>query len=194
MQSSRQYKSRNNILANRNNAGRDFECVSNAQEIHHDSTKVQSPVVVADGSETIHLPNTPLPSRNTASSTAHYLHRQLSQVFILSEKLHSTISQFDQLRGVRFQDAINRAMPRKKPGRAKTSIDISYSGNSLESREPTSSKTRNHGEIPAEPMKVQQHLLDDETRALQQIMWYWTSSVRYKLKMEGSSDRKKGPS
>ncbi|GJU64456.1 hypothetical protein Tco_1246291 [Tanacetum coccineum] len=53
MQSSRQYKSRNNILANRNNAGREFECVSNAQEIHHDSTKVQSPVVVADGSETM---------------------------------------------------------------------------------------------------------------------------------------------
>ncbi|GKA74167.1 hypothetical protein Tco_0780469 [Tanacetum coccineum] len=65
---------------------------------------------------------------------------------------------------------------------------------SRKSREPTSSKTRNHGEIPAEPMKVQQHLLDDETRALQQIMWYWTSSVRYKLKMEGSSDRQKGPS
>nr|GEU56702.1 SNARE-complex protein syntaxin-18 N-terminal [Tanacetum cinerariifolium] len=73
-------------------------------------------------------------------------------------------------------------------------IDISYSGNSLESREPTSSKTRNHGEILAEPMKVQQHLLDGETCALQQIMWYWTSSVRYELKMEGSSDRQKGPS
>ncbi|GKE38520.1 hypothetical protein Tco_1461925 [Tanacetum coccineum] len=91
----------------------------------------------------------------------------VKDVFILSEKLHSAISQFDQLRGVRFQDAINRAMPRKKPGRAKTSIDTYYFGNCLESREPTSSKTINHGEIPAEPMKVQQHLLDDETRTLQ---------------------------
>ncbi|GJU88915.1 hypothetical protein Tco_1301338 [Tanacetum coccineum] len=90
----------------------------------------------------------------------------LLQIFILSEKLHSAISQFDQLRDVRFQDAINRAMPRKNQ-QLDFPSDISYSGNSLESREPTSSKTRNHGEIPAEPMKVQQHLLDDETRALQ---------------------------
>ncbi|GJW68947.1 hypothetical protein Tco_0123371 [Tanacetum coccineum] len=103
-----------------------------------------------------------------SSTEAEYvaLSASCAQIFILSEKLHSAISQFDQLRDVRFQDAINRAMPRRKPGRAKTSIDTSYSGNSLESREPMSSKTRNHGEIPAEPMKVQQHLLDDETRAL----------------------------
>nr|GFB82964.1 syntaxin-81 isoform X1 [Tanacetum cinerariifolium] len=76
---------------------------------------------------------------------------------------------FDQLRAVRFQEAINRAMPRRKPKRApeKTYTDMSYSSNSLESREPTSSETRDHGEIPAEPMKVQQQLLDDETRALQ---------------------------
>lgn len=90
-------------------------------------------------------------------------------VLILSEKLHSVTSQFDQLRAVRFQEAINRAMPRRKPKRApeKTSTDISYSSNSRESREPTSSETRDHGEILAEPMKVQQQLLDDETRALQ---------------------------
>ncbi|KAJ0838016.1 hypothetical protein HanRHA438_Chr16g0784421 [Helianthus annuus] len=36
-------------------------------------------------------------------------------VLVLSEKLHSVTSQFDQLRAVRFQDAINRAMPRRKP-------------------------------------------------------------------------------
>ncbi|PWA90152.1 SNARE-complex protein Syntaxin-18 N-terminal [Artemisia annua] len=90
-------------------------------------------------------------------------------ILILSEKLHSVTSQFDQLRAVRFQEAINRAMPRRKPKRApeKTSTDISYSSNSRESREPTSSETRDHGEILAEPMKVQQQLLDDETRALQ---------------------------
>ena len=93
----------------------------------------------------------------------------LLQILILSEKLHSVTSQFDQLRAVRFQEAINRAMPRRKPKRApeKTSTDISYSSNSRESREPTSSETRDHGEILAEPMKVQKQLLDDETRALQ---------------------------
>ncbi|KAK9059729.1 hypothetical protein SSX86_020433 [Deinandra increscens subsp. villosa] len=87
-------------------------------------------------------------------------------VLILSEKLHSVTSQFDQLRAVRFQDAINRAMPRRKPKRApvKTSTDVS---NSLESREPTTSETRDPGEIQPEPMKIQQQLLDDETRVLQ---------------------------
>ncbi|KAI3784979.1 hypothetical protein L1987_44087 [Smallanthus sonchifolius] len=36
------------------------------------------------------------------------------EVLILSEKLHSVTSQFDQFRAVWFQDAINRAMPRRK--------------------------------------------------------------------------------
>nr|XP_043613723.1 syntaxin-81 [Erigeron canadensis] len=90
-------------------------------------------------------------------------------VLILSEKLHSVTSQFDQLRAVRFQEAINRAMPRRKPKRApvKTSVDVSQFSNNTELREPTSSETRDPGEIQAEPMKVQQQLLDDETRALQ---------------------------
>ncbi|KAM0067281.1 hypothetical protein Hdeb2414_s0002g00059171 [Helianthus debilis subsp. tardiflorus] len=87
-------------------------------------------------------------------------------VLILSEKLHSVTSQFDQLRAVRFQDAINRAMPRRKPKRPpmKTSTDVD---NNLESREPTTSETTDPGEIQPEPMKIQQQLLDDETRALQ---------------------------
>ncbi|KAI3734926.1 hypothetical protein L6452_14408 [Arctium lappa] len=90
-------------------------------------------------------------------------------VLILSERLHAVTSQFDQLRAVRFQDAINRAMPRRKPKRApqKTSTDIFQSSNNHETREPASSEIRDHGEIQAEPMKVQQQLLDDETRALQ---------------------------
>lgn len=90
-------------------------------------------------------------------------------VLILSERLHSVTSQFDQLRAVRFQDAINRAIPRRKPKRApeKTSPDIFQSINNHESREPTSSEIRDPGEIQTEPMKVQQQLLDDETRALQ---------------------------
>ncbi|PWA67012.1 SNARE-complex protein Syntaxin-18 N-terminal [Artemisia annua] len=95
----------------------------------------------------------------------------LLPVLILSEKLHSVTSQFDELRAVCFQKAINRAMPRRKPKRApeKTSTDISYSSNSRESRESTS-ETIDHGEILAEPMKVQQQLLVDETRALQDVV------------------------
>lgn len=87
-------------------------------------------------------------------------------VLILSERLHSVTSQFDQLRAVRFQDAINRAMPRRKPKRApeKTSTDIFQSSNNQETRE---SEIRDSGEIQSEPLKVQQQLLDDETRALQ---------------------------
>ncbi|CAI9295917.1 unnamed protein product [Lactuca saligna] len=78
-------------------------------------------------------------------------------VLILSESLHSVTSQFDQLRAVRFQEAINRAMPRRKPKRAP-----------LEKTETTSSsETRDQSEITTEPMKVQQQVLDDETRALQ---------------------------
>ncbi|PWA35933.1 Zinc finger-XS domain-containing protein [Artemisia annua] len=65
-----------------------------------------------------------------------------TEVLILSEKLHSVTSQFDQIRAAHFQEAINRAMPTRKPKRAleKTSTDISYSSNSRESRESTSSE------------------------------------------------------
>ncbi|XP_076961044.1 syntaxin-81-like [Bidens hawaiensis] len=87
-------------------------------------------------------------------------------VLILSEKLHSVTSQFDQLRAVRFQDAINRAMPRRNPKRALVKTSASVSDN-MESRDPTSLETRDPGEIQAEPVKIQQQLLDDETRALQ---------------------------
>ncbi|XP_071686203.1 syntaxin-81-like [Rutidosis leptorrhynchoides] len=90
-------------------------------------------------------------------------------VLILSEKLHSVTSQFDQLRALRFQEAITRAMPRRKPisARAKTYTDVSRSSNNFESIEPTSSDIRDPSDIQTEPMKVQQQLLDDETRALQ---------------------------
>ncbi|KAF8397357.1 hypothetical protein HHK36_016270 [Tetracentron sinense] len=81
-------------------------------------------------------------------------------VLILSERLHMVTAQFDQLRAIRFQDAINRAMPRRKLNRVANSEspDILKS-NHLELREPE--------ELPAEPLRVQQQLLDDETRALQ---------------------------
>ncbi|KAF5190339.1 Fructokinase-like 1 protein [Thalictrum thalictroides] len=81
-------------------------------------------------------------------------------VLILSERLHSVTAQFDLLKGIRFQDAINRAIPRRKPERVvkSSSADVS-SSNHLEMRETD--------ERPPEPLRVQQQLLDDETRALQ---------------------------
>ncbi|XP_048432219.1 syntaxin-81 isoform X2 [Pyrus x bretschneideri] len=81
-------------------------------------------------------------------------------VLILSERLHSVTSRFDQLRAIRFQDSVNKATPRRKLKRIKTteSADISNSNN-LELREPN--------EFQPEPLTVQQQLLDDETRALQ---------------------------
>ncbi|KAL4575044.1 hypothetical protein LXL04_021884 [Taraxacum kok-saghyz] len=85
-------------------------------------------------------------------------------VLILSETLHSVTSQFDQLRAVRFQEAINRAMPRRKP-KPKPKLEKT-SSNNIEST--SSSEMRDPGEITTKPLKLQQQqLLDDETRALQ---------------------------
>ncbi|TQD70820.1 hypothetical protein C1H46_043647 [Malus baccata] len=82
------------------------------------------------------------------------------EVLILSERLHSVTSRFDQLRAIRIQDSINKATPRRKLKRIKTteSADTSNSNN-LELREPN--------EFQPEPLTVQQQLLDDETHALQ---------------------------
>ena len=79
---------------------------------------------------------------------------------ILSERLHSVTTQFDRLRAIRFQDAINRAMPRRKLHRnaISNSVDISKS-NTSELKEPD--------EFQPDRLRVQQQLLDDETRALQ---------------------------
>ncbi|KAH7537497.1 hypothetical protein FEM48_Zijuj03G0099200 [Ziziphus jujuba var. spinosa] len=81
-------------------------------------------------------------------------------VLSLTERLHSVTAQFDKLRAIRFQDAISRAMPRRKFNRItnSSSVDTSKSNN-LELREPD--------QFQPEPLKVQQQLLDDETRALQ---------------------------
>lgn len=83
------------------------------------------------------------------------------QVLILSEKLHSVTAQFDQLRATRFQDIINRAMPRRKPKRViKEATPINTTLGNSESIEPD--------EIQAQPRRLQQQqLLDDETQALQ---------------------------
>ncbi|XP_044509404.1 syntaxin-81-like [Mangifera indica] len=81
-------------------------------------------------------------------------------VLILSEKLHLVTAQFDHLRAVRFQDAINRAAPRRKFKHvADSNASDTSKSNILEIREPD-------GPQP-ESLSVQQQLLDDETRALQ---------------------------
>ncbi|KAJ7961370.1 syntaxin-81 [Quillaja saponaria] len=81
-------------------------------------------------------------------------------VLILSERLHSVTAQFDQLRAIRFRDAINRAIPRRKLNRISEtdSAETSKSG-LVDLREPE--------ELQTQPLRVQQQLLDDETRALQ---------------------------
>lgn len=79
---------------------------------------------------------------------------------ILSERLHSVTAQFDQLRARRFQDAINRRIPRKKMNRVSSS-------NATEIPKSINSELREPDEPQPEPLRVQQQLLDDETRALQ---------------------------
>ncbi|GAB2299645.1 Syntaxin-81 [Dionaea muscipula] len=96
----------------------------------------------------------------TDSSNADTIAHKHGVVLILSKKLQSVTSQFDHLRGVRYQDAINRAIPRKKLNHVSKSNQIGPSKSDLGvAKEPD--------EIEPSPMKVQQQLLDDETRALQ---------------------------
>lgn len=104
----------------------------------------------------------------TDSSNADTIAHKHGVVLILSERLHAVTSQFDQLRAIRFQEAINRAMPRRKSKRVAptNSTDMSESNN-LEPRDPNSSEVRESDVIQSEPFRVQQQLLDDETRALQ---------------------------
>ncbi|XP_061370965.1 syntaxin-81 [Gastrolobium bilobum] len=95
-----------------------------------------------------------------AKSNADTIAHKHGVVLILSEKLHAVTAQFDQLRAVRFQDAINRAIPRRKLNRVtmNDTAETSKSGD-VEFREPD--------ELRSEPLRVQQQILDDETRALQ---------------------------
>ncbi|KAL6531055.1 Syntaxin-81 [Orobanche hederae] len=89
-------------------------------------------------------------------------------VLILSEKLHSVTSQFDQLRALRFQDAINRVTPRRRLKRSGTSDAAESSTSvSIELKEVKNSEVRQMDDVQAEPIRFQQQLLDDETRALQ---------------------------
>lgn len=76
-------------------------------------------------------------------------------VLILSERLHSVTAKFDQLRSVRFNDTITRAMPRRK--RSTKSPQMAKSDFSELVGQ----------ELPTGPALVQGQLLDDETRLLQ---------------------------
>ncbi|KAL8051256.1 hypothetical protein ABFX02_06G136300 [Erythranthe guttata] len=90
-------------------------------------------------------------------------------VLILSEKLHSVTSQFDQLRALRFQEAINRVTPRRKPKRSVTTNNNaeSTSTGNMGPTEVNNSEVRQTDDVQAEPIRMQQQLLDDETRTLQ---------------------------
>ncbi|OMO68417.1 hypothetical protein CCACVL1_19952 [Corchorus capsularis] len=94
------------------------------------------------------------------SSNADTIAHKHGVVLILSEKLHSVTAQFDKLRAIRFQDAINKATPRRKLKRAVDS-------NSQDTSKPLNLELRETNELHSEPLRVQQELLDDETRALQ---------------------------
>ncbi|KAI3915572.1 hypothetical protein MKW92_029873 [Papaver armeniacum] len=82
------------------------------------------------------------------------------QVLILSERLHGVTAQFDQLRVIRFQEAVNRATPRRKPQK----VSISHSTDASKS---VHVEVKEPDVFPPEPLWVQQQLLDDETQALQ---------------------------
>ena len=89
---------------------------------------------------------------------------------ILSEKLHSVTSHFDKLRAVRFQDAINRVTPRRKPRRiGKGDVAEISKTSTPEPRETYDTQVRESEEAHPAPARVQEQLLDDETRALQVI-------------------------
>ncbi|KAH0449096.1 hypothetical protein IEQ34_022896 [Dendrobium chrysotoxum] len=99
-----------------------------------------------------------LPMLSDGSHADEVAHKH-GVVLILSERLHSVTSKFDQLRSIQIQDAINRAMPRRK----KHSFPTAKSPEVLKS-----DFTELEGlELSSEPIRVQNQLLDDETLALQ---------------------------
>ncbi|KAL1569595.1 Syntaxin-81 [Salvia divinorum] len=101
------------------------------------------------------------------SSNADTIAHKHGVVLILSEKLHSVTSQFDQLRAVRFRDAINRVTPRRKVKQKGPTVAESSTSGNIESREVSNSETRQTEDGQAEPIRFQQRHLDDETHALQ---------------------------
>ncbi|XP_044462651.1 syntaxin-81-like [Mangifera indica] len=94
------------------------------------------------------------------NSNADTIAHKHGVVLILSEKLHSVTAQFDQLRAIRFQDAINKATPRRKLKHVPNS-------NAADTSKSNISEIRELDGPQPESLNVQQQLLDDETRALQ---------------------------
>ncbi|KAL5213844.1 hypothetical protein ABZP36_002996 [Zizania latifolia] len=90
---------------------------------------------------------------------------QICLVLILSERLHSVTVQFDHLRTMRFQDAINRAMPRKRIQKKQETKAVEPSKSNLILKSDVSKV--GDQEVSTAPLRVQEQLLDDETRALQ---------------------------
>lgn len=97
----------------------------------------------------------------TDSSNADTVAHKHGVVLILSERLHSVTRQFDQLRARRFQDVINRAMPRRK-------LNRKANASAEDTIKSESSQLRELNEFQHDPERIRQRqLLDDETRALQ---------------------------
>lgn len=94
------------------------------------------------------------------ASNADTIAHKHGVVLILSEKLHLVTSEFDRLRAIRFQDALNRAMPRRKPNR----IPNSNSTDHLNIKHP---EVKEPDEVEPSPQRIQEQHLDDDTRALQ---------------------------
>ncbi|XP_042022625.1 syntaxin-81-like isoform X2 [Salvia splendens] len=101
------------------------------------------------------------------SSNADTIAHKHGVVLILSEKLHSVTSQFDQLRAVRFREAINRVTPRRKVKQKGSTVAESSTSGNIDSREVSNAETRQKENGHAEPIRFQQQHLDDETHALQ---------------------------
>ena len=78
----------------------------------------------------------------------------------MSDRLSSVTSQFDRLRSERFQDAINRATPRRKVRRKIEAKPVELSVDELPQIAEAETSTR-------ATVRVQEQLLDDETRSLQ---------------------------
>ncbi|CAA7398501.1 unnamed protein product [Spirodela intermedia] len=83
-------------------------------------------------------------------------------VLILSERLHSVTAHFDQLRSVRFQEAVNRAMPRRKSRRPA----VSKPSDSPRSDQMDAQRPGEQAVASSAPARIQEQL-DNETRTLQ---------------------------
>lgn len=87
-------------------------------------------------------------------------------VLILSEQLHSITAHFDTLRAVRFQDAIDKRIPKRRQGLKllppPEPVTTSQADNITYSRDWLTQQ-----DSQPEVLESQQELMDEETRALQ---------------------------